>query len=40
MEADRTEITNLATKFPVIVQDLFRSYQAWAKRCNVEQWRK
>jgi len=40
MQADRTEMTNLATRFPVIVQDLFRSYQAWAKRCNVEQWRK
>ena len=40
MQTDRTEINNLAAKFPIIVQDLSRSYEAWAKRSNVEQWRK
>ena len=40
VETDRTELNDLAAKFPVIVQDLARSYQAWAKRCNVEQWKK
>ena len=39
MEADRTETRNLAAKFPVIVQDLSRTYQAWAKRSNVEPWK-
>ena len=39
MEADRTEMNDLAAQFPVIVQDLARSYEAWAKRCNVEQWK-
>jgi len=40
MEADRTELNDLAERFPVIVDDLSRAYEAWAKRCNVEQWRK
>ncbi|NQU24796.1 MAG: arylsulfatase [Candidatus Nealsonbacteria bacterium] len=38
--ADRTELNDLAAKFPIIVQGLARSYDAWAKRCNVEPWRK
>ncbi len=40
MQADRTEMTDLAARFPVIVDDLSRQYQAWAKRCHVEQWKK
>jgi arylsulfatase len=40
METDRTEMNDLARKFPVIVEDLSRQYEAWAKRSNVEQWRK
>jgi len=40
MEADRTETNNLAAEFPIIVQDLSQSYESWAKRTNVEQWRK
>ncbi|HYW79917.1 MAG TPA: sulfatase-like hydrolase/transferase, partial [Thermoguttaceae bacterium] len=40
MVADRTETNNLAMRFPVIVQDLKIAYEAWAKRANVEQWRK
>jgi arylsulfatase len=39
MEADRTETNNLAKQFPVIVQDMARTYEAWAKRCNVLPWR-
>ena len=40
MEADRTEMNDLVGKLPVIAQDLFQQYQAWAKRSNVEQWKK
>ena len=40
MQADRTETNDLAAKFPVVVKDLSGSYQAWAKRCNVEQWKR
>ena len=40
MEADRTEMNDLAARFPVIVEDLSRQYEAWAKRSNVEQWGK
>ncbi|MHC4180630.1 MAG: arylsulfatase, partial [Planctomycetota bacterium] len=40
LEADRTEMNDLAAKFPVIAEDLSRQYEAWAKRSNVEQWRR
>jgi arylsulfatase len=40
MQADRTEINDLAAKFPVIAQELARQYEAWAKQSKVEQWRK
>ena len=40
MEADRTEMNDLAAKFPVIVEELARQYEAWAKRSKVEQWKK
>lgn len=39
MEADRTEMHDLAPSFPVLVEQLSRDYEAWAKRCNVEPWR-
>lgn len=39
MEQDRTELKNLADAFPVIVEDLSRQYESWAKRCNVDPWK-
>jgi len=39
MEADRTETTDLAKQFPIVVQNMSESYAAWAKRCNVLPWR-
>jgi arylsulfatase len=38
IEADRTEMNDLAAKFPAIVKDLVQQYDAWAKRSNVEPW--
>jgi len=38
LEADRTEIHDLASRYPVMVKDLSLAYDAWAKRCNVELW--
>jgi len=38
--ADRTELNNLAEKFPVIVKDLAESYNKWANRCDVLPWGK
>ncbi|MBN2475309.1 MAG: arylsulfatase [Pirellulales bacterium] len=40
MEADRTETDNLAAQFPIVARDMAQTYEAWAKRSNVEQWRK
>jgi len=40
MEADRTELTNLAEKHPEIVSELSMKYDEWAKRCGVEPWEK
>jgi arylsulfatase A-like enzyme len=40
MEQDRTELNNLADRFPIIVQDLAGQYEEWAKRSNVEPWRR
>jgi len=40
IEADRTELDNLAEKFPVIVKDLAESYAKWAERCDVLPWGK
>ncbi len=40
MRADRTEMNNLAEKFPVMVKDLSQTYDAWAKRSNVEPWKR
>jgi len=39
MEADRTELKNLAAQFPVVVKEMSQTYDAWAKRCHVEPWR-
>jgi arylsulfatase len=38
MEADRTEMNNLAQKNPTIVEFLARLYEDWAKRAHVEPW--
>jgi arylsulfatase len=35
MEADRTEMNDLAEEHPDIVERLDAAWQAWAKRCNV-----
>jgi arylsulfatase A-like enzyme len=35
MEFDRTEINDLATKYPEILEDLGQKYQKWAIRANV-----
>ena len=40
MQADRTELNDLAAKFPIIVEDLSRAYADWAKRSNVEPWKR
>lgn len=38
MEADRTEIRNLAAGRPAEVKRLAEAYEAWAARTNVEPW--
>jgi arylsulfatase A-like enzyme len=35
MEADRTEMTDLAAKYPEKARELLASYAAWARRCGV-----
>lgn len=40
MEADRTEMNNLAAEHPDKVAELGALYDAWAKRCNVLPWDK
>jgi len=40
MEADRTELNNLAEKHSDKVKELTALYDAWAKRCNVLPWDK
>jgi len=35
VEADRTELENLATKYPEKVKEMSALYDVWAKRCNV-----
>ncbi len=39
MEADRTETTDLASRFPDAVRHVSESYTAWARRNNVLPWR-
>ncbi len=38
MEADRTELNNLAEKHPDKVKEMIALYDAWAKRANVVPW--
>jgi arylsulfatase A-like enzyme len=38
MEADRTELTNLAQKYPQKVEQLKALYESWAARCGVQPW--
>jgi hypothetical protein len=38
MEADRTEMHNLADRYPDKVKELTALYQAWAERVGVENW--
>ena len=38
LEADRTEVTNLAAKHPEKVQELSRLYDEWAARADVVPW--
>ncbi len=40
LEADRTEMNNLAGKHPDKVKELIDKYEQWAKRCGVEPWEK
>jgi len=37
-EADRTEIKDLAVKYPVVVNDLAKTWETWAQRTNVLPW--
>src|SRR5262249_17531370 len=38
LEADRTELTDLAAKQPDRVKEMAAKYEAWAKRANVLPW--
>ena len=38
LEADRTELNNLANKYPERVDQLKAMYQGWAQRCGVLPW--
>ena len=38
VEADRTEMNNLAAKMPDKVAQMSRDYDVWAKRCGVVPW--
>ncbi|UCD52695.1 MAG: sulfatase-like hydrolase/transferase [Phycisphaerales bacterium] len=38
LEADRTELHNLAERFPEKVSELKSLYRSWAKRCGVQPW--
>jgi arylsulfatase A-like enzyme len=38
LEADRTELNNLAEKHPQKVEQLKVMYESWAKRCGVHPW--
>ena len=38
IEADRTELTNLAEKNPEKVEQLKALYESWAARCGVQPW--
>jgi arylsulfatase len=38
LEADRTELNNLAAKHPEKVRELREKYEQWARRCGVVPW--
>jgi len=38
LEADRTEMNNLAQKYPGKVEQLKVMYESWAARCGVQSW--
>jgi arylsulfatase len=38
LEADRTELSDLAGTHPEKVEELKKLYRAWANRCNVRRW--
>ena len=38
LEADRTELENLADKYPDRVRELREKYEQWAQRCGVVPW--
>ncbi|MGB2865371.1 MAG: sulfatase-like hydrolase/transferase [Sedimentisphaerales bacterium] len=38
IEADRTELTNLAQKYPQKIEQLKALYKSWAARCGVQPW--
>jgi arylsulfatase len=38
IDADRTELTNLAQKYPEKVEQLKALYKSWAARCGVQPW--
>jgi len=38
LEADRTELNNLAQEYPAKVEQLKAVYESWAKRCGVQPW--
>ncbi len=38
LQADRTELNNLAQKYPQKVKQLKALYESWAKRCGVQPW--
>ena len=38
LEADRTELNNLAQKHPEKLAELKAMYESWAKRCGVQPW--
>lgn len=40
MESDRTELDDLATRYPDTVSELAGRYDEWARRCGVEPWGK
>jgi arylsulfatase A-like enzyme len=38
LEADRTELNNLAEQYPEKVEQLKALYESWAARCGVQPW--
>jgi arylsulfatase len=40
LKADRTEMNNLASRNPAKAEELAANYDAWARKCSVEDWDK